>query len=95
MGTLHYDDIESLHELGEYVSAQRASEMLQVTPGTIRTLVQRQHLAARRWSGHALMIVRSSIEAYQQSRIDFGKLRPSLPLAQADAHGPTDSDPSR
>lgn len=54
-----------IDEIGAYVSAKRAAEMLDVSQPAISQLVQRGKLRVRYWAGMTLMIERASVEEYR------------------------------
>ena len=68
-----YDNIARLDEVGDWMSVQRAAEILNLETSMIRHLVSQQILSARRWSGHALMIHRESVTAYAADRRTPGR----------------------
>ena len=71
-----YDHIDRLDEIEHWMSVQRAAETLQVDQSRVRQLIKQKMLLARRWSGHALMIDKASVTAYDTNR--QGRGRPKM-----------------
>ena len=68
-----YKQVDSLHELDGWLSAEKAAELLNMHHNSIRKMVAAGDLVARRWGGHTLMISRASVDAYNALRRSPGR----------------------
>lgn len=60
-------ELESIHEVGGYVSVARAAELMEYSnPDQARRLVGRGLVEAKRWEGKALMISKESLLNYKE-----------------------------
>jgi excisionase family DNA binding protein len=67
---------ENIYQTEDYMTPQAAADYLGVQIATIRKLVERGHLIARRWGNRPLVLLRSSVQQYKATRRGPG--RPAL-----------------